>query len=239
MNLKEVIKTIKEQYSGHEDFDQIVSDLGDNEFLQPWADRLCSEDFNQNRALAKELYKLAIEMDDEVFNLSDIAGSLADEHLMNDKEWATTLIQQTLEKEDLNFDDLLNLGLTTAFRIKNKEWAKEIFKKAEHLADNSEEYRYLADVIIDPDYLSDKEWASDVYKVAIDKANEDADQVRLITYSIVKKVENKEWAKKTYQIALDICVDDYERRDVVIDINGVLEDCEWAEELCSEFNISL
>ena len=56
MNIENVIKKIQEQYSKHEDFDEIITDLSDGDHFTLWAERFLEDDFDRNIDLAKSLY---------------------------------------------------------------------------------------------------------------------------------------------------------------------------------------
>jgi hypothetical protein len=104
-----------------------------------------------------------------------------------------------------------------------KEQIKE-FKEAEKEAENSSDYRYVADEIAE---AGDKEWAKKVYKKAEDKT-ETSDGYLSLVESIY---EDNDWAKKLYKKAekkAENC-DDYEL--LANSIVKILGDKVWAKKV--------
>jgi hypothetical protein len=46
----------------------------------------------------------------------------------------------------------------------DKDWARDLYKKAVELVEDNDDYEALADSIEDEDYLGDEEWAEEIRK---------------------------------------------------------------------------
>jgi hypothetical protein len=90
------------------------------------------------------------------------------------------------DKENENTVDKTSESTLTEDQIKE-------FKEAEQNAEDSYDFRSLADEIVE---AGDKEWAKKVYMKAEDKA-EDSDDFRTLAESLCDNLGDKEWAKKT------------------------------------------
>ncbi|MCI0500628.1 MAG: hypothetical protein L0Y61_02630, partial [Epsilonproteobacteria bacterium] len=86
---------------------------------------------------------------------------------------------------DISREDTLN----------DKDWAKELFKKAIELAeDDKSDLRSIADNIANSDKLNDKDWAKELYQNIADNLNELSDYNNLVS-SISRYLEDTNWAK--------------------------------------------
>ena len=77
----------------------------------------------------------------------------------------------------------------------DKEWALKLYKKAEELAENKDDYESLAESVVDDDYLGDKKWARDLYKKAEELA-EEMDDYEDLADSIEDYLGDEEWAEE-------------------------------------------
>ena len=114
----------------------------------------------------------------------------------------------------------------------DKEWALKLYKKAEELAENKDDYESLAESVVDDDNVGDKEWALKLYKKAEELA-EEMDDYQSLAESVVDDdyLGDKKWARDLYKKAEELAeeMDDYE--DLADSIEDYLGDEEWAEEI--------
>ena len=118
-------------------------------------------------------------------------------------------------------DLLLNL-------LKDKEWAKKIYKEAEEKAEDCSDFRDLADSI--HENLGDKEFAKKVYKKAEKKA-EDSEDFCGLADSIHEKLGDKEFAKKVYKKAEKKAEEYSDFSSLGDSIHVSIRDKEWAMSL--------
>jgi len=238
MNLNDVIEKIKEQYSNHEDFEEIITDLEGNDYLDHWAKKFCDNDFDNNKELAKELFTVYADSCKDSSSFVSLADNILDEDYLNDREWAKELFEKAhLVVEDSR--DLVNLASSLASKYKDLEWARTIFNEAIEKAQTSDEYQYIASTLIDEDGLGDKELAITIMKKAIEFDDITYSDAKGIGYTLFNTFDDKDWAKELYQRAIDLCDDDAERKEVIKDIKDDLEDEDWANELIEEFDITM
>jgi len=91
----------------------------------------------------------------------------------------------------------------------DKEWALKLYKKAEELAEDKDDYQSLAESVVGDDSLGDKEWARELYKKAVELVEEPDD----------------------YEGGWTVDSDDYEDLADSIEDEDYLGDEEWAEEI--------
>lgn len=95
MNLNNIIEKIKDEYSEHECLNEMVTDLSDGTYVDHWADRLCEDEFNNNKVLAKELYIVhvkEIEKDPSSREYLSVGESVSQDDKLSDKAWGRELI---------------------------------------------------------------------------------------------------------------------------------------------------
>jgi hypothetical protein len=275
--IEKIIDEITEKYSDHDDFDEMLSDLGSNDFLDHWANKFCGEEFGQNKGLARKLYVLQLEKSDTCREIAGVADNVIDEECLgdkiwakeiyekavsladcsadyadiadtivlperlSDKEWARKLYADAIEMaEDVNDYRTIAESLADDGKLGNKTWAKEVYQKAIDIAVSCSDLQSVASSLVQEYYLSDKEWAAKVMKQAI--AADDLEShydATSIARDLVYNFEDKVWAKTVYQKAIDLCDDNDQRKDVISEIKTDLEDLEWADELVSNFDISM
>jgi len=114
-----------------------------------------------------------------------------------------------------------------------KEQIKE-FTEQEKEADDSFDYRHLADSIADENYLGDKEWARKLYKKAEDLAKDSGDY-KYLANSIADEryLGDEELARKLYKQAEDLAenCDAYKYLANSIADEDSLGDKDWAREV--------
>jgi len=128
------------------------------------------------------------------------------------------------EKDSEDFLDVARLAQDIV-QAGDKEWAGKVYKKAEGKAEDTSDFRILADSIYEN--LEDKEWVGKVYKKAEGKA-EDYQDFSSLTQSIQFYLGDKEWLGKVYKKMEDKAEGSTDFRLLADSIDIHLEDKEWA-----------
>ena len=104
------------------------------------------------------------------------------------------------EKEATDIFELSSLA-NDLVKAGDKEWAKNIYIKAEAVAEDCDDFRRLADSV--HENLGDKDWAKKVYKKAEKKAKDSYDYESLAE-SLRDRLGDKKWAKLADQKAKEL-----------------------------------
>jgi len=238
MALSAIIEKIKEQYSEHDDFEEIITDLEGNEYLDHWAKKFCDDDFNNNKELAKELFIIYADSCEDCSSFVSLANDILDEDYMDDKEWAKELFEKAIETAE-DSRDYTDIASSISSTYKDLDLGRTLFDKAIEKAETTDDYQYIASSIIDEDGLGDKELAITIMKKAIDFDNLTYSDAKAIGYTLISTFNDTDWAKELYQKSIDLCDDDSERKEVIQDIKDDLDDEDWADELIKEFDITM
>ena len=91
----------------------------------------------------------------------------------------------------------------------DKEWAKNLYKKAEEKVDDFDDLKGLSESVFEN--LDDEEWSRNLYKRADNQA-ESYDDLRDLAESLCEILGDKEWARDLYKKAVEKADDD-ERDD--------------------------
>jgi len=88
-----------------------------------------------------------------------------------DKEWVKTLCEKLEQiSDDLDAEDSIEifgpLGNAACVYFDDKDWTRDLYKKAVELVEDNDDYEDLADSIEDEDYLGDEDWADEIRKKA-------------------------------------------------------------------------
>jgi hypothetical protein len=188
MNLEEIVEAIKVNYDGHDDLDEMVSDLSDGGYIDHWANKFCEEDYPQNLDLAKELYAVSVENAESGADYASVAQSIADTGGLNNKKWAEELYIKAIELTD-DTADMLSIidDVADETYLNNKEWARELYTQTE--PNLSELFHYISLRNGLEERLEDKEWAKQVSLKAVDFIKK-SDDVTEIAYDEVIDVAN-------------------------------------------------
>jgi len=107
----------------------------------------------------------------------------------------------------------------------DKQWAKEVYLKAEERAEDSLDLNWLAYSINEA--LGDKEWARQLYKKAEDLSESSLD-LNWLAYSIFETLGDIDWARELFEKAETQPENIRELCDLADSISEVLNDREWA-----------
>jgi tRNA (guanine-N7-)-methyltransferase len=118
------------------------------------------------------------------------------------------------------------------------QWAKNVYQKAEEMAEDSLDLNWLAYSVALA--LNDKDWAFKIYKEAEEKAGNSLD-LNWLAYSICETLGDKEWAKQLFEKAESENI--RELCDLAESVLEILDDKEWqlkiykkAEENAKEYS---
>jgi len=205
MTLVQVIDALKEEYSDHDDYDEMITDLNGNDYLDHWANKLCEEEFNRNTGIARSLYALQLEKSENYIDISNLAESIANEEYLNDKVWGKELYQKALDLAEIS-SDILTIAdsVISASSLSDKPWAKSLYENAIEKADNASDYQEIANSVAREENLNDKVWAKILYNKATEKA-EEAYEYQSIAEAIAaeESLNDKDWAREVFQKAID------------------------------------
>ena len=231
MTLNEIIEKVKIVYSGHQDLEEIVNDLNDEQSIDYWARKFAQKEYPQNLELAKALFKVldkSVEGSNEIISLAE---SVFDIEGLNDQEWAIRLYKKALEKAEEN-RDFLSVGSSIAKTLNDKEWASEIFKSTQSKITTIEDYNTLLRKLLWD--LEDKEWARDVAKEAIEKLNstdifDNTFISEVLDLAKIVAINNKEQAKEVFD-KIEECDHISYLLDSAVEVREIYEGSEYAEE---------
>ncbi len=117
-------------------------------------------------------------------------------------------------------DDLADAG--------DKEWARQVYQKAEDRAEDCLDFNWLACSLCEK--LGDREWAREVYKKAEAKTKDSLD-FNWLAYSLCENLRDKEWAEKLYQQSEAGADNIRELCDLADSVQDQLHDEEWARKI--------
>ena len=101
--------------------------------LRVLADDIATKNLHfYDRGLAMELYKEALEKSTTAYDFYCIAESLANVHLLNDKEWAIEVYQKAIEASK-DSDELTYIADSIADEdtLNDEKWADELYEIAQ------------------------------------------------------------------------------------------------------------
>jgi hypothetical protein len=201
IDIKDVIEELKQIYSDHEKFDEMMNDLGENNYLNYWADNLCNEDMGKNLDMAKKLYKLQEKVCESSSDYAGLANSVMDADKLNDKEWGRRLLEKALEISEY-VSDIRTVAESVAgeYALNDKAWGKEIYEKVIQKADEFADIKDLADSI--ESYMGDKAWASELYKQAEGKLTNDLGDYLSLIHATYRTLDDKQWSTRLIKKAL-------------------------------------
>ncbi len=198
ITIKKVIEEIKVTYSGHDDLDEIITDLQDNISIDYWAEYMFQEKFNNNKELAKKLFTVYLNTLESSFSSDylNVAELVSSDEKLSDKEWGRELFVKALELAEDNNDkiSIANAVLNKTI-LNDKNWAIEIFKQVEVNLEELSDYNDLIESTFND--LQDKQWGEKLVKEAISKVNDTKDiykfmgmPCRLLTLAETVAVKN-------------------------------------------------
>jgi len=203
--------------------------------LKVWLDNINDEDGDAKEFLTK-INESAEEVDKNVVLLIDIAQNFFDYEFSDAGKYANILLKH-IEPHASTFGEYIKLARTIADEdyINDKTWAKEIFHKANDLAEGASSKLELAEAIYD--YQKDEDWGKTLLKnfEGLADKNPNFDDYYSLGNMIVSDeyTDDKSWAKEVYQKALDInpSSSDYIALCENIANDYYLNDKVWAKEL--------
>jgi hypothetical protein len=177
-SIEEIIEVIKKEYKGHEDLDEMVTDLSGNAYLDHWARRLVRDEFNNNSNLARELFQLQLKECESSSDLSSLASDVASS--LDDKDWATKILKEAYSKIDglsdynLLIEKIMNsledskwacsLSDEAIEKLRNAKKSDEVFE----FSGSPSEILTLAQFIASEDGTNDKEKAKEIFDLIKD-----------------------------------------------------------------------
>jgi len=129
LSIEEIILKVKEQYSTHEDYDELIDDLSSRSSLSYWAEKFIEEDFGNNKELAESLLVLMIDECDDTYDYKSLAEKFIT--IVENKDAAIEIYKKALNSSG-NTDAYIELAssLGNARYLNDKKWAKEVYEIA-------------------------------------------------------------------------------------------------------------
>jgi len=117
-----------------------------------------------------------------------------------------------------------------AVTLYSKDFARNLFKKAEELAEDGGDYQNLANSVADN--LGDKDWALKLYK-KVEELAEDSVDYQSLAESVANDLSDKDWALRLYKKAEELAevFDDYHSLAESVVDDESLGDKDWARDL--------
>ena len=238
LSLNELLDEIKSVYKGNASLDEMIEDINlGMTYINYWAEKFVSPEYNENKTLAKRLFKYAISHEVDGPTLKDIASNVANDNFFGDKSWAKEIFKLAIEKAE-TFENYQSLAddIASDDILGDKEWAKELYKKALERTEMPFQRFYISASI--SENLTDADWAIEVGQDAIDDENATPDGYLEMVRSILRgndlfidQLEN------LYQKIFDAA---YDESCVPIALSELFDNClsmpenkEWIEKIAT------
>ena len=180
LSLDEVIEKIKKEYAGHEDLDEILTDLSDEDYFDHWANKMCDADFPANLEIAKNLYALQEKKCESSRDYLSLAEDIANSDGLHDLEWAKKLFAKAIVYAD-GAEETINVADAILRTLEDKEWAMKLYIASEKKINGLGEYNSLIGSVLSE--LDDKEWAKKLAQEAAEKLTGADDMIEFAGYA--------------------------------------------------------
>jgi tRNA (guanine-N7-)-methyltransferase len=143
-------------------------------------------------------------------------------------------LTKKFQNDEANAEDACDLKII-ADRIAeagDKNWAENVYKKAEIKGRDSLDFNWLAYSIVET--LGDIKWARSIYTKAEEKS-ESSLELNWVAYSIFETLNDKEWVKKLYEKATNMPGNIRELCDLADSIHETLGEISWVKKI---FNLA-
>jgi tRNA (guanine-N7-)-methyltransferase len=139
-------------------------------------------------------------------------------------------LTKKFQQDEANAEDACDLKII-ADRIAeagDKNWAKNVYKKAEIRGRDSLDFNWLAYSIVET--LGDIKWARSIYTKAEEQAVSSL-ELNWLAYSIFETLHDKEWVKKLYEKATNMPGNIRELCDLADSIHETLGEMSWVKKI--------
>jgi hypothetical protein len=227
LNIEKIIEEIKVFYSGHDDLDEMISDLESESYYDHWAKKMFDEEFGINKEIGRALFELQLSKAQSNFDYLDLGKFFSSDNFIADKIKGKELFTKALQlSENLNYKIYITNSIATEL---DKKWAEELYQEYQKQVENLEDYNKLIDSI--KDKLEDEKWAEELIYNAKNSLLEAEDIIEYAqgSYNVVTLAEylfnsdKDEDAKEVFNIAKQ-----YE------DVNDLLEAARKVGELYTD-----
>lgn len=193
---------------------------------------------------AREIFEKASELAEDSTDFFELAKNIAFKDLLNDKEWGRRLFEESLQIE-INenvrlIDGYCDIASEVADSdgINDKQWAREIFEMilSKDFINNNDRIE-VAQLIAEDSILGDKDWALKLINEAARNIEYGDDYLQIAfclshTTKLNNKTEGRKWFQKAVKQNSQYNYSDYFDIAKLIANEQVLNDKEWAIELC-------
>ncbi len=161
----------------------------------------------------KAVEKYLLEEDEE-FLLEDLRGAWRSQDYLDvaesmlfdelDVDMAKIVVNKALSMAESS-EDYVNIAELFIEEFNDKEKAREAYKKGCEVAKETSDLTFVADSVVDVDYLGDKEWAREIYQEALTLAASMYDFVYVArSIATPEYLDDKEGAKEVLDVAKGI-----------------------------------
>ncbi|MEA2050132.1 MAG: hypothetical protein U9O56_05325 [Campylobacterota bacterium] len=176
IEMKELIVLIKSTYKEHDDLEELLTDLGNNDYLDHWAQKMCDKSDLNNPELGKELFILAEKKCEAYNDFGELGEAIFNS--LNDESWAMRLLEKSIELTD---DSSEKLAIADILVNIDKEKSKDLYKEVEDNIQELSTYNRFINSIASS--LEDKEWAKKIALNAVSNLKDSDDMFEFAGYS--------------------------------------------------------
>ncbi|AXX91871.1 hypothetical protein CPU12_06055 [Malaciobacter molluscorum LMG 25693] len=201
---KQIQEEIIQQYSNHDDFDEILRDFSYDINLSKWAYLFATKKFETNHDLSRKVFHYALASSKDFRDYLDFAYYISKEDGLCDNTLAKEAYKLAITKATL-LRDMRYIADTLSTKdnsFTDENMAKSVYKDAIKQSNTAYDYVSIAESLCDEKMLNDKEFAKEVYELAI-KACENSDELEAIAQSVVQEdnLADETWALKIYSMS--------------------------------------
>lgn len=201
---KQIQEEIRQQYSNHKDFEEILKDFSYDINLSKWAYLFATQKFETNHELSRKVFHYALASSKDFRDYLDFAFYISKEDGLCDNTLAKEAYKLAITKATLLRDiryvaDILSTK-DTSFRDENM--AKSVYKDAIAQSKTAYDFVAIAESLCDKNMLNDKDFAKEVYELAI-KACENSDELEAVAESVAQEdnLFDEKWAAKIFSMS--------------------------------------
>ncbi|RXJ86693.1 hypothetical protein [Arcobacter sp. CECT 8985] len=201
---KQILKEITQQYSNHEDFEQILKDFAYDINLAKWGYLFSTDKFDNNHDISRKVFHCALALSKDFRDYIDFAFYISKEDGLCDITLAKEAYKLAISKVVLLRDlrHIADMLATKKDSFYDKEMAKKVYEEAISKSKTAFDFVAIAESLCDSNMLNDKEMAKEVYEKAI-KSCENSDELEAVADSVIQEdnLFDEQWASKIYSIS--------------------------------------
>lgn len=202
---------------------------------------IAHEDCLNDKIKAEEVFKLALDKAEDSRDLTKIATNMAFNKILGNKKWARHIFEKALgEIDKTDIEAYLDIAseIADADSLNDKSWSKIIFEETlDNEAITNSDIIQIAQLIADESILNDKIWASKLIERAGVSVEFSSDYLEIAfclaqTQKLNQKDKGRQWFELAVQAFSQYEPEDYFDIAKIVSNDEVLNDKDWAIELC-------